>query len=149
MLHANFYTKGGCFPAKAHRPNAELVGFFVDLFFQIGQLAAVVRGAEQDDPAASLAALLGQVGIATAPLDRTLPELRRKLGAAALTTLLALPVSLGGWFWGRMAGRFVAVFAPLLAPYDPNEVLLGDGVTRLMVRCAEPTAMRGAARSSP
>jgi len=32
--------------------------------------------------------------------------------AGVFEYLLALPVSLGGWFWGRMLGRFVVVFLP-------------------------------------
>ncbi len=33
--------------------------------------------------------------------------------AGVFEYLLALPVSLGGWFWGRMAGRFAVVFVPV------------------------------------
>jgi ABC-2 type transport system permease protein len=32
--------------------------------------------------------------------------------AGVFEYLLALPVSLGGWFWGRMLGRFAVVFLP-------------------------------------
>ena len=34
--------------------------------------------------------------------------------AGVFEYLLALPVSLGGWYWGRMAGRFAVVFVPVL-----------------------------------
>jgi ABC-2 type transport system permease protein len=29
--------------------------------------------------------------------------------------LLALPISLGGWYWGKLLGRFIVVFLPVLA----------------------------------
>jgi len=32
--------------------------------------------------------------------------------AAVFEYLLSLPVSLGGWFWGKMVGRFLVVFLP-------------------------------------
>ena len=34
--------------------------------------------------------------------------------AGVLEYLLSLPVSLGGWFWGRILGRFAVVFLPVL-----------------------------------
>lgn len=33
--------------------------------------------------------------------------------AGVFEYLLSLPVSLSGWFWGKMGGRFVVVFAPV------------------------------------
>jgi len=33
--------------------------------------------------------------------------------AAVFEYLLSLPVSLGGWFWGKMIGRFLVVFLPV------------------------------------
>jgi len=33
--------------------------------------------------------------------------------AGVLEYLLSLPVSLGGWFWGRILGRFVVVYLPV------------------------------------
>ncbi len=35
--------------------------------------------------------------------------------AAIFEYMLALPVSLAGWFWGRLLGRFVVVFLPVFA----------------------------------
>jgi ABC-2 type transport system permease protein len=59
-----------------------------------------------------------QICIAVLPVFVLITTVRSVAGdreAGVFEYLLALPVSLGGWFWGRMAGRFVAVFAPAFA----------------------------------
>jgi ABC-2 type transport system permease protein len=57
-----------------------------------------------------------QICMAVLPIFVLITTVRSVAGdreAGVFEYLLALPVSLGGWFWGRMAGRFVVVFVPV------------------------------------
>lgn len=57
-----------------------------------------------------------QICMAVLPIFVLITTVRSVAGdreAGVFEYLLALPVSLGGWFWGRMAGRFAVVFVPV------------------------------------
>lgn len=59
-----------------------------------------------------------QVCMAVLPIFVLITTVRSVAGdreAGVFEYLLALPVSLGGWFWGRLLGRFVVVFVPVFA----------------------------------
>jgi ABC-2 type transport system permease protein len=56
-----------------------------------------------------------QLCIAILPIFVLVTTVRSVAGdreAGVLEYLLALPVSLGGWYWGRLFGRFLVVFLP-------------------------------------
>lgn len=57
-----------------------------------------------------------QICMAVLPVFVLVTTVRSVAGdreAGVFEYLLALPVSLGGWFWGRVVGRFVVVFVPV------------------------------------
>jgi ABC-2 type transport system permease protein len=59
-----------------------------------------------------------QICMAVLPVFVLITTVRSVAGdreAGVFEYLLALPVSLGGWFWGRVAGRFAVVFVPVVA----------------------------------
>ncbi|MFQ5415946.1 MAG: ABC transporter permease [Myxococcota bacterium] len=59
-----------------------------------------------------------QVCMAVLPIFVLVTTVRSVAGdreAGVFEYLLALPVSLGGWFWGRLLGRFAVVFVPVFA----------------------------------
>lgn len=59
-----------------------------------------------------------QICMAVLPIFVLITTVRSVAGdreAGVFEYLLALPVSLGGWFWGRVAGRFAVVFVPVFA----------------------------------
>ncbi|MCP4039437.1 MAG: ABC transporter permease subunit [bacterium] len=56
-----------------------------------------------------------QICMAVLPIFVLVTTVRSLAGdreAGVFEYLLSLPVSLAGWFWGKMIGRFVVVFAP-------------------------------------
>jgi len=56
-----------------------------------------------------------QICMAILPIFVLITTVRSVAGdreAAVVEYLLSLPVSLGGWFWGKFVGRFVVVFLP-------------------------------------
>lgn len=56
-----------------------------------------------------------QICMAILPIFVLITTVRSVAGdreAGVFEYLLSLPVSLGGWFWGRLVGRFVVVFLP-------------------------------------
>jgi len=59
-----------------------------------------------------------QICMAILPIFVLITTVRSVAGdreAGVFEYLLALPVSLGGWYWGRMIGRFAVVFVPVFA----------------------------------
>ena len=57
-----------------------------------------------------------QLCMAILPVFILLTTVRSVAGdreAGVIEYLLALPVSLSGWYWGKLTGRFVVVFAPV------------------------------------
>ena len=59
-----------------------------------------------------------QVCMAILPVFVLITTVRSVAGdreAGVFEYLLALPVSLGGWYWGRLLGRFAVVFLPVFA----------------------------------
>jgi ABC-2 type transport system permease protein len=59
-----------------------------------------------------------QICMAILPIFILVTTVRSVAGdreAGVYEYLLSLPVSLGGWFWGRLLGRFLAVFLPVFA----------------------------------
>lgn len=57
-----------------------------------------------------------QICMAVLPIFILVTTVRSLAGdreAGVFEYLLSLPVSLGGWFWGKMLGRFVVIFAPV------------------------------------
>jgi len=59
-----------------------------------------------------------QICLAILPIFVLITTVRSVAGdreAAVYEYLLSLPVSLGGWFWGKLLGRFLVVFAPVFA----------------------------------
>jgi ABC-2 type transport system permease protein len=59
-----------------------------------------------------------QICMAVLPVFVLITTVRSVAGdreAGVFEYLLALPVSLSGWYWGRVAGRFVVVFVPVFA----------------------------------
>ncbi len=59
-----------------------------------------------------------QICMAVLPIFVLVTTVRSVAGdreAAVFEYLLALPVSLGGWFWGKLLGRFLVVFLPAFA----------------------------------
>ncbi|MGH0034144.1 MAG: ABC transporter permease [Myxococcota bacterium] len=59
-----------------------------------------------------------QICMAVLPVFVLVTTVRSVAGdreAGVFEYLLSLPVSLGGWFWGRMVGRFGVVFVPVFA----------------------------------
>jgi ABC-2 type transport system permease protein len=59
-----------------------------------------------------------QICMAVLPVFVLVTTVRSVAGAreaGVFEYLLALPVSLGGWYWGRLAGRFAVVFVPVFA----------------------------------
>ncbi len=57
-----------------------------------------------------------QICMAVLPIFVLITTVRSVAGdreAGVFEYLLALPVSLGGWYWGKLAGRFVVVFLPV------------------------------------
>jgi ABC-2 type transport system permease protein len=59
-----------------------------------------------------------QICMAILPVFVLITTVRSVAGdreAAVYEYLLSLPVSLAGWFWGKMLGRFLVVFVPVVA----------------------------------
>jgi ABC-2 type transport system permease protein len=59
-----------------------------------------------------------QICMAVLPVFVLITTVRSVAGdreAGVFEYLLALPVSLGGWYWGRLVGRFGVVFVPVFA----------------------------------
>lgn len=59
-----------------------------------------------------------QICMAILPIFVLITTVRSVAGdreAGVFEYLLSLPVSLGGWFWGRVVGRFLLIFLPVLA----------------------------------
>lgn len=59
-----------------------------------------------------------QISMAVLPIFILITTVRSVAGdreAGVFEYLLSLPVSLGAWFWGKLIGRFVIVFLPVLA----------------------------------
>jgi ABC-2 type transport system permease protein len=59
-----------------------------------------------------------QICMAVLPVFVLITTVRSVAGdreAGVFEYLLALPVSLGGWYWGRLLGRFGVVFVPVFA----------------------------------
>ena len=59
-----------------------------------------------------------QITMAILPLFVLLTTVRSVAGdreSGAFEYLLSLPVGVGAWFWGRIGGRFVVVFVPVVA----------------------------------
>ena len=59
----------------------------------------------------------GQLSMAILPVFVLVTTVRSVAGDredGVLEYLLSLPVALGAWFWGRMIGRFLVVFLPVL-----------------------------------
>ncbi len=59
-----------------------------------------------------------QITMAILPLFVLLTTVRSVAGdreSGAFEYLLSLPVGIGAWFWGRILGRFIVVFVPVLA----------------------------------
>jgi ABC-2 type transport system permease protein len=57
-----------------------------------------------------------QICMAVVPIFVLVTTVRSLAGdreAGVFEYLLSLPVSLSGWFWGKLAGRFVVIFAPV------------------------------------
>jgi ABC-2 type transport system permease protein len=57
-----------------------------------------------------------QLSMAILPIFVLITTVRSLAGdreAGVFEYMLALPVSLGAWYWGKLAGRFVMVFAPV------------------------------------
>ncbi len=57
-----------------------------------------------------------QIAMAIMPVFILVTTVRSVAGdreAGVFEYLLSLPVSLGSWYWGKFAGRFLAVFAPV------------------------------------
>jgi len=57
-----------------------------------------------------------QICMAILPIFILITTVRSLAGdreAGVFEYLLSLPVSLGGWFWGKMIGRFIVVFGPV------------------------------------
>ena len=57
-----------------------------------------------------------QICMAILPIFVLITTVRSLAGdreAGVFEYLLSLPVSLAGWFWGKMIGRFVVIFAPV------------------------------------
>jgi ABC-2 type transport system permease protein len=57
-----------------------------------------------------------QICMAVLPIFVLVTTVRSLAGdreAGVFEYLLSLPVSLSGWFWGKMLGRFVVIFAPV------------------------------------
>jgi len=57
-----------------------------------------------------------QICMAILPIFVLITTVRSLAGdreAGVFEYLLSLPVSLAGWFWGKMLGRFVVIFAPV------------------------------------
>ena len=57
-----------------------------------------------------------QICMAILPIFVLITTVRSLTGdreAGVFEYLLSLPVSLSGWFWGKMAGRFIVIFAPV------------------------------------
>lgn len=57
-----------------------------------------------------------QICMAVLPIFILVTTVRSLAGdreAGVFEYLLSLPVSLSGWFWGKMLGRFVVIFAPV------------------------------------
>lgn len=57
-----------------------------------------------------------QLSMAILPIFVLVTTVRSLAGdreAGVFEFMLALPVSLGAWYWGKLAGRFVMVFAPV------------------------------------
>ncbi len=57
-----------------------------------------------------------QICMAILPIFILVTTVRSVAGdreAGVFEYMLALPISLGGWFWGRMLGRFLVVFSPV------------------------------------
>jgi ABC-2 type transport system permease protein len=58
-----------------------------------------------------------QLTMAILPIFVLITTVRSVAGdreAGVFEYLLSLPVSLAGWFWGKMLGRYVAIFAPVM-----------------------------------
>ncbi|MDH3213471.1 MAG: ABC transporter permease [Myxococcales bacterium] len=58
-----------------------------------------------------------QICMAVLPIFVLITTVRSVVGdreAGVFEYLLSLPVSLGGWYWGRLLARFVLVFVPVL-----------------------------------
>ena len=58
-----------------------------------------------------------QLSMAILPIFVLITTVRSLAGdreAGVFEYLLALPVPLGAWYWGKMIGRFVMVFAPVV-----------------------------------
>jgi ABC-2 type transport system permease protein len=59
-----------------------------------------------------------QICMAVLPVFVLITTVRSVAGdreAGVFEYLLALPVTLGGWFWGKLIGRFLVVFLPVFA----------------------------------
>jgi ABC-2 type transport system permease protein len=57
-----------------------------------------------------------QLAMAILPIFVLITTVRSVAGdreAGVFEYLLALPISLGAWFWGKLLGRYVAIFAPV------------------------------------
>jgi ABC-2 type transport system permease protein len=58
-----------------------------------------------------------QISMAIMPVFVLITTVRSLAGdreAGVLEYMLALPIGLGSWYWGRFVGRFVSVFVPVL-----------------------------------
>ncbi|MCP4549814.1 MAG: ABC transporter permease subunit [bacterium] len=58
-----------------------------------------------------------QVTMAILPIFMLITTVRSVVGereAGVFEYILALPVSIGAWFWGKLMGRFVVVFLPVI-----------------------------------
>ena len=57
-----------------------------------------------------------QLTMAILPIFVLITTVRSVAGdreAGVFEYLLSLPVSLSGWFWGKILGRYLAIFAPV------------------------------------
>jgi ABC-2 type transport system permease protein len=88
-------------------------GGIVTLFFVFGVTESVILGFM------GLSRLLVtyiQICVAILPVFVLVTTVRSVAGdreAGIFEYLLSLPVSLGGWFWGKLIGRFLVVFLPV------------------------------------
>lgn len=93
---------------------AALFGLIVALLFAFGLTESRVLGFM------GLSRLLVtyiQLSMAILPIFVLITTVRSVAGdreAGVFEYLLALPVSLSAWFWGKLLGRFVVVYAPVL-----------------------------------
>ena len=83
-----------------------------------------------------------QLTMAILPIFVLITTVRSVAGdreAGVFEYLLSLPVGLGAWFWGKIVGRFIVVFAPVFLPCSAPSSGRPSPASRCPGRCSATT----------